>query len=73
MKFSDLLLLFYYFNKIIVNIILNIDSKSLNNKWNIAWNENSSFITLENLANHYVEHIKIHISEFKEQLNEIEK
>lgn len=73
MKFSDLLLLFYYYNKLMVNIILNIDEKSLNNRWNVSWDENSSFITLEKLAVHYVEHIKIHVSHFKERLNEIAK
>ena len=73
MKFSELLLLFYYYNKLIVNILLNIDDKSLDNRWNIAWDENSSFITLEKLANHYVEHMKIHMTHFKERLNEIEK
>jgi hypothetical protein len=72
MRFSDLLSLFYYFNKLMVNIILNIDDKRMNNIWNVAWDENSSFITLEKLANHYVEHIKIHISQFRERLNEIE-
>ena len=73
MRFSELLLLFFYYNKLIVNIILNIDDKSLNNRWNVAWDENSSFITLEKLANHYVEHMKIHMEHFKERLNEIEK
>lgn len=73
MRFSDLLLLFYYYNKLIVNILLNIDDKSLNNRWNIAWEENSSFITLEKLATHYVEHMKIHMTHFKDRLNEIEK
>jgi hypothetical protein len=72
MKFSELLLLFFYYNKLMVNIILNIDEKSLNSRWNIAWDENSSFITLKQLANHYVEHIKIHMSHFKERLNEVE-
>jgi len=35
MKFLELLLLFYYYNKLIINIILNIDEKFLENKWNI--------------------------------------
>lgn len=73
MRFSDLLLLFYYYNKLIVNILLNIDDKSLNNRWNIAWDDNSSFITLEKLANHYVEHMKNHVTHFKERLKEIEE
>lgn len=73
MRFSELLLLFFYYNKLIVNVILNIDDKSLNNRWNVSWDENSSFITLETLANHYVEHMKIHMAHFKERLNEIEK
>lgn len=72
MKFSELLLLFFYYNKLMVNIILNIDGKSLNNRWNVSWDENSSFITLGTLANHYVEHIKIHLSHFRERLNEVE-
>ena len=55
-----------------VNIILNIDEKSLNNRWNVVWDENSSFITLEKLATHYVEHIKIHMVHFRDRLNEVE-
>lgn len=73
MRFSELLLLFFYYNKLIVHIILNIDDKILNNRWNVAWDEDLSFITLEKLANHYVEHMKIHMLHFKERLNEIEK
>lgn len=42
MKFLDLLLLFYYYNKLIINIVLNIDDRCLNNRWNIVWDENSS-------------------------------
>lgn len=72
MKFTEILSLFFYYNKLMINIISNIDEKSLNNRWNVAWDENSSFITLEELANHYVKHIKIHMSHFKERLNEIE-
>lgn len=71
MKFSELLSLFFYYNKLMVNIIANIDEKCLNSRWNVLWDENSTFITLEKLANHYVEHIKIHFSHFMERLNEV--
>lgn len=71
MKYSDLLSLFYYYNKLMANIIQNIDGKSLNNRWNVSWDENSSFITLEKLAKHYVEHIKIHLSHFRDRLEEV--
>jgi hypothetical protein len=73
MNFSELLLLLYYFNKFMVNIILNIDEKCLKNKWNVLWDENSTFITLEKLVVHYVNHIKTHLTHFKERLNEIQK
>ena len=72
MKFSDLLLLFFYYNKLMVNVILNIGEESLDHKWSIAWDENSTFITLERLANHYVDHIKKHMVHFKERLAEVE-
>lgn len=72
MSFSDLVSLFYYFNKLMVNIIENIEPKSLNNRWNVEWDENTSFITLEKLASHYVEHIKGHMMHFRERLAEVE-
>ncbi len=72
MKFSELLLLFYYYNKLITNIILNVDKKNLNNKWNVYWDENSTFITFEQLIVHYVDHIKSHLNHFRDRLSEIE-
>ncbi len=71
MKFSELLLLFYYYNKLIINIILNIDEKCLKNKWYIQWDENSTFIIFEQLLNHYVEHMKSHLIHFRERLSEL--
>lgn len=73
MKFSELLLLFYYYNRLIINIVLNIDEGCLNNKWNIAWDENSSYITFEKLLSHYVDHMKGHLMHFRERLSELEK
>ena len=73
MKFIDLLSLFYYYNKLIINIILNIDERYLNNRWNIDWDEKSSFITFEELLIHYVNHMKAHLSHFRERLSELEK
>ncbi len=72
MKFSDLVSLFYYFNKLMVNIIENIETKNLNNRWNVSWDENTSFITLEKLASHYVEHINGHMLHFRERLAEVQ-
>jgi hypothetical protein len=72
MKFSDLLLLFFYYNRLMTYVILSICEESLDHRWNIAWDENSTFITLERLANHYVDHIKKHMTHFKERLNEVE-
>lgn len=73
MKFIELLLLFYYYNRLIINIVLNINEGCLNNKWNIAWDENSAFITFEKLLVHYVEHMKGHLAHFRERLSELEK
>jgi len=73
MKFSELLSLFYYFNKLLVNIISDIDEKCLNNKWNVAWDENSTFITLECLIIHYIKHLDGHLTHFKERLKEVEE
>lgn len=73
MKFIELLLLFYYYNKLIINIILNIDEKCLENKWNVNWDENSTFITFGNLLTHYVEHMRSHLTHFRERLRELEK
>ena len=71
MQFSDLLNLFVYINKLMANIISNIDESSLQNKWHIAWDKNSSFITLENLIIHYISHIKSHLTHFKERLKDV--
>ena len=73
MKFLDLLLLFYYYNKLIINIVLNVNEKFLENKWNINWDENSTFITFEKLIIHYTKHIKFHLVHFEERLCELEK
>mgnify|MGYP000031661517 CR=1 FL=1 len=73
MKFLELLLLFYYYNKLIVNIILNMDEKCLENKWNINWDENSTFITFEKLIIHYVNHMKSHLTHFRERLSELQE
>ncbi len=72
MCFSDLLLLFYYYNKLIVNIILNLNEKCLVHRWNTNWDENSTFSTLESLLNHYVSHMKSHLTHFRERLEELE-
>lgn len=71
MNFSDLISLFAYFNKLLENIILNIEVKCLQNKWEIDWDESSSFITLEDLIIHYIDHLGGHIIHFKERLTEI--
>lgn len=72
MQFSDLLNLFIYINRLMASIISNIDESSLQNKWHVAWDENSSFITLENLIIHYINHINSHLIHFKERLRDIE-
>lgn len=72
MKFTELILLFFYYNKLMANIIYRIDENSLNHRWNVAWDENTPFMTLENLAKHYVAHIKTHMTHFKERLTEVE-
>ena len=71
MQFSDILTLFIYFNKLLANIISNVDEGSLQNKWNIAWDENSSFITLERLITHYISHMNTHLIHFRERLKEV--
>lgn len=71
MKFEELLLLFYYYNKLIINIILNIDKECLKNKWYINWDENSTYITLERLIYHYIDHMKSHLIHFRERLGEL--
>jgi hypothetical protein len=71
-QFSDLLNLFINFNKLMANIIFNVDESSLQNKWHVAWDENSSFITLERLIIHYISHINTHLIHFRERLKEVE-
>lgn len=73
MQFTDLLSLFYYYNKLLVNIISNIDEKCLERRWNISWDENSTYITFEKLVTHYVDHMKGHLTHFRERLSEVEK
>lgn len=72
MKFSELLMLFCYYNKLIKNIILNIDEKCLKNKWIVDWDEKSSFVSLDDLIIHYADHMKIHLIHFRERLSELE-
>ncbi|NJD01553.1 MAG: DinB family protein [Ruminiclostridium sp.] len=72
MKFSDLLNLFICINKLMADIISNIHESSLQNKWHVAWDKNSSFITLEDLITHYISHIKSHLIHFQDRLDEIE-
>ena len=72
MSFAELLLLFYYYNKLIINIILNLDKKCLEHRWNVNWDENSTFITFESLLNHYVSHMRNHLTHFRERLGELE-
>ncbi|WP_024834542.1 hypothetical protein [Ruminiclostridium josui] len=72
MSLSELLSLFYYYNKLIINIILNLDSKCLKHRWNVDWDENSPFITFENLLSHYVSHMRTHLTHFRERLGEAE-
>jgi hypothetical protein len=73
MPFKDLISLFLYFNKLISSIIENTDHNFLKNKWITKWDENTSYITLENLIIHYLEHLKGHIKHFNERLDEIKK
>ncbi len=73
MNFMDLLLLFYYYNKLLINIVRNLDEKCLNHEWNIKWDENSTYITFESLLTHYVNHMKSHLTHFRERLSELEK
>ena len=72
MKFSELLTLFYYYNILMINIVSTVNEKCLKNKWNINWDENTTFFTLENLIIHYVNHMKTHLSHFRERLMETE-
>ena len=71
MLFSELFSIFYFYNKLIKHIILNVNLNCLQNKWIIDWDENTKSITLEKLILHYVEHLKGHIIHFKERLEEL--
>ena len=73
MLYNDILLLFIHYNKLIANVIANIDKRHLQNKWEIEWIDKSPCVTLENLITHYNEHLKGHLDHFRERLNELKK
>lgn len=71
MKFNELMNLFYFFNKLLIGIIEEVDDNQLTHKWKVTWFENKDFITLEELMIHYVDHLKGHYHHMHERLNEL--
>ena len=72
-NFEELVNLFYYYNKLILNIIKFVNKDTLGNTWKINWSNDKNTITLEELIIHYITHIKGHLKHFKERLKEIKK
>ncbi len=71
MSFRTLLNLLLNFNSLLSHIITNIDSLHLQHKWIVDWDENTKYITLERLMEHYLWHLKYHINHFEDRLKEI--
>ena len=70
-NFNELVNLFYYYNKLILNIIKFVNKNTLNHKWKINWIDGKDSITLEELIVHYISHMKGHLKHFKDRLTEI--
>lgn len=71
MKFADLLGLFYFYNKLLANIIENISEEELVHRWEVQWDPKEDFIILEALVKHYVVHMRGHFTHMKERVAEI--
>ena len=69
--YKTLLDLLANFNSLLAHLIANIDPDTLQNKWIVDWDENTNYMTLEKLIEHYLWHLKYHIGHFVERLNEI--
>ncbi len=71
--FTDLFTLFLYLNRLLAHLIENMDPKVLAHKWIVNWDENTKFMTLESLIDHYIEHLMYHVRHFEERLEEVRK
>ena len=72
MKFSELFGLFISFNKLIVNVIKSIDKNCYKNKWIVDWDKKTKSITLEDLVEHYIRHLRNHLEQLKEHSSELD-
>jgi hypothetical protein len=70
-KYSDMLSFLYNFNILLSSIIENISDNSLNNVWDFKWSESQNCITLKELIEHYLWHLKEHFNHFENRLNEL--
>jgi hypothetical protein len=69
-KFDDLFLLWRQYNVLIAHIIANIDTGKLDN---MLIMDDGRKIPLKAIANDYVKHLKIHLGQFEETLNQIKR
>jgi len=65
-EWSDLVNLWKFYNLHIVHIMKNVDDSKLNNKW-IDYEGN--IVTLEDMINGYVWHLRLHMTEIEEIIN----
>jgi hypothetical protein len=70
LNFSDIMLLWKQYNVLIGNIIKQVDESKLGNYWR---KPDGDKITLKDLMIDYVRHIKEHIKQFEETLEEVKR
>jgi hypothetical protein len=70
LKFDDLFLLWRQYNILNAHIISNTDTKTLEN---VLIMDDGRKIPLKAIANDYVKHLKIHLGQFEETLNQVKK
>jgi len=70
LKFDDLFLLWQQYNILNAHIIANMDTSKLDN---VLIMDDGRKIPLKAIANDYVKHLKIHLGQFEETLNQINR
>ncbi len=66
-NWDDLVQLWKYYNRHIVHVINNIDQRKLENRWISAPN---TTITLKEMVIGYLDHLKLHLNEIQELINQ---
>jgi len=71
LKYSNLISLLSSYNILLASIIEQISDKSLENRWNIKWSDSKDYISLGELIEHYLWHLREHFHHFENRLYEL--